>query len=399
MRTSSTLSRLLLGVFLLAAASCSDDAPVKPPPPEDPCAKAGGPLEVRSIAADDDYSMAVMSDGTVRCWGFNVANRCAMPDVDLEVWPPRQSQGLECVTQVSLGPEGGAARRADGGLFVWSTDRHGELTQGYDVGPGVPVLIEETRHVRYVDSRNHTIHAVEESGAVIRWGLIWSEGLEIENEWFPTPIGALPPTLEVSAGAPICALTTDQTLWCWGGNAFGGLGDGTTLDRREPRPVEGLQVAAVRTGNGTSCALTPNQEVWCWGRNDAGQAGQPALPGEELEEKVLFPQRVEGLPPVVQIDLNDAATCAVTVDSEVYCWGVQGPCGLDGTLPYGGGGASGPMPTRIVDLSPARQVAMGNEHLCVLKTDGTVWCRGTSLATNANRSCKDLVLIDFPSER
>ena len=42
---------------------------------------------------------------------------------------------------------------------------------------------------------------------------------------------------------------------------------------------------------------------------------------------------------------------------------------------------------------------MGNEHLCVLKTDGTVWCRGTSLATNANRSCKDLVLIDFPSER
>ncbi len=104
----------------LLAVGCGDDDDGPPIPPPGSCPEPESAPHVVELDASADYTMALMSDGTTRCWGLNVANRCAVDSSTVIVWPPQQSQGLTCATQISLGEEGGAARRADGALLVWS---------------------------------------------------------------------------------------------------------------------------------------------------------------------------------------------------------------------------------------------------------------------------------------
>ena len=84
-----------------------------------------------------------------------------------------------------------------------------------------------------------------------------------------------------------CAATSTGALWCWGGNGFGQLGDGTTTDRLTPTAVSGLGsgVAAVGTGYDHACALTATGGASCWGTNTDGQLGD----GRMMERLTAVP--------------------------------------------------------------------------------------------------------------
>jgi alpha-tubulin suppressor-like RCC1 family protein len=70
------------------------------------------------------------------------------------------------------------------------------------------------------------------------------------------------------------ALRKDGTVWAWGGNDKGQLGDGTTTGRATPVQVSGLTgVTAMAAGYSHSLALRGDGTVWCWGDNEAGQLG------------------------------------------------------------------------------------------------------------------------------
>src|SRR5262249_36192764 len=72
-----------------------------------------------------------------------------------------------------------------------------------------------------------------------------------------------------------CAITTDGRLWCWGANSFGQLGEDTTNDRLAPQPVSAIlnTVAEVELGTTSTCARKNDGTLWCWGNNDSGQLG------------------------------------------------------------------------------------------------------------------------------
>ncbi len=83
------------------------------------------------------------------------------------------------------------------------------------------------------------------------------------------------PVSRVATGAVhTCALLTDASVWCWGQNSHGQVGDGTTTDRPTPVPVSGDHAfSALHAGGGSTCGITREGEELCWGLNQSGQLG------------------------------------------------------------------------------------------------------------------------------
>lgn len=156
-----------------------------------------------------------------------------------------------------------------------------------------------------------------------------------------------------------CAILKDGSLWCWGGNNFGQLGDGTTVDRLSPTRVmlSGPAVQVAGTGGFESthtCALLADRTVACWGQNQTGQLGD----GTTDPSTVPVPVLLSG---VRQIATNGGGTCAVTTDDVLFCWGDMVP-----------GFSSLPVQVAV----SVSAVAMGGNHACLITIDGILQCWG-----------------------
>jgi len=105
---------------------------------------------------------------------------------------------------------------------------------------------------------------------------------------------------------------------CWGRNARGQLGDGSTTDRKTPTPVSGLNsaVKAIAAGAEHTCALTSNGEVMCWGSNFSEQLGIAQDMGTSM-----VPSRVLGLDSISAITAGGSHTRALTSNGKAMCWG------------------------------------------------------------------------------
>lgn len=136
-----------------------------------------------------------------------------------------------------------------------------------------------------------------------------------------------PRLVSLSAGEhTTCAVLEDGTARCWGSNAVGQLGDGTTTPSVRPVEVTGITDAIqISTGYDISCVLRSGGTVMCWGDNFNGRLGTGN------EDDSLVPVEVMGLTNVTQIVAGFSTVCALTERGDVYCWGRAGELG-DGSL-------------------------------------------------------------------
>jgi alpha-tubulin suppressor-like RCC1 family protein len=173
------------------------------------------------------------------------------------------------------------------------------------------------------------------------------------------------PDRQLSAGgAHTCAVKRDGSLWCWGRLYSSSHAVDPVLDRfGRPARVEqlGADVAEVSAGQNHTCARKRDGTLWCWGGNYQGELGQGAR-----DDRLHAPEQVTALGDrVVEIAAGWDRTCARDRDRRVWCWG-DAP---DGNKP------EAPPPTVIDALGEATGgLAAGQGFVCARRGDGTLWC-------------------------
>jgi alpha-tubulin suppressor-like RCC1 family protein len=171
-----------------------------------------------------------------------------------------------------------------------------------------------------------------------------------------------------------CALKGDGSLACWGKNASGQLGNGTTIDSAVPVAVPlPTRVTVVTAGTERTCALLVDGRVLCWGRGDKGVLGNGS------DTSSLTPVQVALERPAIALsDAHQDHACAIVAGGDVMCWGTNRNSELG--LPFDPPGAPGhSTPVRIQGLpGPATSVIVLQGATCALVGTGA-FCWGSAL--------------------
>jgi alpha-tubulin suppressor-like RCC1 family protein len=262
-----------------------------------------------------------------------------------------------------------------GAAMCWGMNWDGELGNGTTVHSTVPLPVSGlSSGVATVSAGNYHNCALTSAGAVKCWGNnFWGQLGNQAGPYSTVPVavsGLSSGVADVDAGASLtCALTQTGAAKCWGWNAYGQLGNGTTTDSTVPVQVTGLSsgVVAISAGGAHACAVTTTGAAKCWGANYYGQLGN----GTQTDSAVPVP--VSGLSSgVVAITAADGDTCAVTSGGAVKCWGAN----WDGQLGNGTTDMS-LVPVNVSGLaSGVAEVAAASGHSCARTNAGGVKCWG-----------------------
>ena len=173
-----------------------------------------------------------------------------------------------------------------------------------------------------------------------------------------------------------CAVVADGTVYCWGSNESGQLGDGTTTTRTSPAPVVGVSGAIGVAVGGSSlehaCAVLSDGTVMCWGSDYLGALG--IIVGSGTYSYSATPTKVPGVTDAKQIVVGDGYSCALLSDGSVDCWGANSKGQLgDGTTTSRS--AAAPVP----GLTGVSAISATWAHTCVLLSDSSVECWGDNL--------------------
>jgi alpha-tubulin suppressor-like RCC1 family protein len=174
-----------------------------------------------------------------------------------------------------------------------------------------------------------------------------------------------------------CATKSDATVWCWGLNSSGQLGDGTTTNRSRPVQVLDLaDVVSVDTGYDYACALKSDATVWCWGGNGNSSLGDGTTTNRSRPVQVKDSTGLSYLTGVTQVSTGSGHACAVKSNGSAWCWGWN----HYGIL--GSGGPASNIPKEVPNISTATQIRAGGFYTCVLLASGAINCWGERLNGN-----------------
>jgi alpha-tubulin suppressor-like RCC1 family protein len=338
-----------------------------------------GLSEIIAIAAGSYHTVALIHDGTVWTWGDNRHGQLG-DGTTHDRSTASQVSDLSGVSAIAAGLYHTIALKQDGTVWAWGLNSFGQLGDGTETNRLVPVQVSNLLGVSAIAAGYYHTLALKSDNTIQAWGHNYygqlgdgtktTQHVPVQVKG-PNSIGWLSAVSAIAAGSyHNIALKSDGTIWCWGRNNYGKLGDGTIVWRCTPVQVVGLSgVAAITVGGYHSVGLKSEQTVWTWGLNGYGQLGD----GTTIWR--YSPVQAANILGATAIAAGGAHTLALQRDRTVSAWGSNnwGQLG-DGTTTNRHTGV------RVSGLSTIIAIAAGRDHTVVLNDDRTVltWGRNDS---------------------
>lgn len=293
---------------------------------------------ITKIVAGGDFACVLSSVGSLQCWGEGDNGRRGN-GLTTDTYIPAGVTGLTAgVLDVELGLSWGCAVKADQTVACWGENSYGQLGDSTTTQRLVPVGVS----------------GITNAVAVATGGAGHS-----------------------------CAVINNGSIYCWGNNSHGQLGNGTTANSLVPVQVTGITNAisvAVPTlaniwssteltqGIHRSCALLSTGQVKCWGQNNYGLLGN----GDNSDSST--PVLASELPAGIKgVSLAANSACAITAQDEVTCWGMD----TSGQLGRGKKAVVSETPVDITALGTSVvQLSAADKHICALTDSNKMYCWG-----------------------
>ena len=325
-----------------------------------------------AVAAGGDSTCALQTDGVTKCWGRNAEGQLGNGTTAGST-APVTATGVTATT-LAGGFRHMCALLVGGGVSCWGANNAGQLGNGTTTGATTAVNVSGiTTAVAIAAGGNHSC-AVLAAGGVQCWGDDASGQLgngAAGASTTPVDVTGISTAIGIAAGFDhSCALLADGTVRCWGRGLEGQLGNGSQTNSTTPVGAIGMQlpIVALAAGASHTCAVLSSGIGVCWGRNANGQIGNGAVVGN-----VPLPAAVQGLAGASAISAGFEHSCALLIEGDVKCWGLNdgGQLGM-GTI----GGAVQRSGTPLTVNGPTLAINAGGNHTCATTPSGTVSCWG-----------------------
>jgi len=417
----SSLAIIGLVVFAPTAATANPNADVHP----GEMTLTTSTISVTDVWGGAVESIALLSDHTVWTWGWNDygilgnGHGASMfyTGTEYDSWLPIQVLGpngigyLTSITAIAGGERHNAALNANGEVWIWGWNYFGQLGIGTyctnmnapDCMGTTPVKIPGFTSVKAIASRGYHTLALKQDGTVWAWGYNdagrLGDGTNIDRH-SPVQVNGLTGhggVKEISGGGDVnAALMADHTLMAWGYNAYGAVGNGLINEAGQWTPVEVSQstgltnVVKIATGWDHMVALDANGNVWTWGNNSNGELGN----GTTISSSV--PIKVAGVSNIIGVSAGDGSTVVLNADGHVWAWGL---------IRHGDGAnhSYGLTPVQVAGIDHVTLVRDRDWHVLAIKDDGTAWAWGSNQrgecgngTVGGNTDTPGRVLFDFP---
>jgi len=311
------------------------------------------------------------------------------------------------LSSISLGTAHGTALSANR-LFAWGDNEAGELGQGDTLERHVPTEVaSEVRFSTVAGGGNSSARgytcAIDEVGAVYCWGAN-TRGQLGQGDRSERHSPSRVPLKQVAARSitadfeHVCALLADASLYCWGRNQEGELGqsdsgtpgdDDTARDALEPVEVPGADWSFVDTGDGHTCGIRFDGTLWCWGRNTGHQLG-PTNEGQ-----VRHPIQVGSDTDWLRVDSGQQHSLALKQDHSLWGWGLNVASGSGEGNPLGLDVEEVATPTRLGSAADWVTISTRVFHSCAVNRADELWCWGRGIEGQLGTG--DLALRSVPT--
>jgi alpha-tubulin suppressor-like RCC1 family protein len=314
------------------------------------------------IAAGGDHACAIAEAVGTWCWGDNEHGQLG-DGTTTDRHSPVEVAGLSEAYGIAAGTAHTCAR-FENRIECWGDNEHGQLGDGTTTERHSPVIAISGFIEEITAGSEHTCANI---GITIRSVWCWGDNEHGQlgdgtttDRYSPVEVTGLPSGGALAAGGSYtCAIS--YFTWCWGNNEHGQLGDGTTTERHTPvelpsHPINGL----IAAGDSHACTLNETGKVWCWGDNEHGQLGDGTTAVSSA------PVGVKTLAGAIAVATGRSTSCSITGDGRVKCWGEKNGIGIDASSPI-----------EIAGLAGVTGIGVGGDHSCALASQmGKVWCWG-----------------------